>query len=98
MSMVLPAPSGIPQFSNPLSGAFSGSLDIFPIVLDFSPLALVIVTMLAGIFTAAVSVILVYHWRRFPFEQEIFRTVERVYFVGVILLLAVSVFGILLAV
>ena len=73
-------------------------MNIFPIVLDFSPLALVIVTMLAGIFIAAVSVILVYHWRRFPFEHEIFRTVERVYFAGVILFLAVSVFGILFAI
>lgn len=93
--MALPAPSSVPQFSNPLSGAFSGNLDIFPIVLDFSPLALLIVTMLAGIFIAVVSVVLLYHWRRFPFEYETFKRAERVYLFGTVVFLAIAVVGIL---
>jgi hypothetical protein len=65
--------------------------------LVFSPLVLVVLTMLVGIFVAALSVMLVYHWRRFPFEQGIFLTVERIYFAGVFVLTSVAVLGVLLS-
>lgn len=74
-----------------------GSLGTFPLHVETSPLALVVLTMLAGIFAAAVSVILVYHWRRFPFEHETFQTAERIYLFGVVVFLAISVIGILIA-
>jgi hypothetical protein len=52
---------------------------------------------LVGILIAALSVMLVYHWRRFPFEHSVFQTAERIYSVGVILLLCAAAFGILIA-
>jgi hypothetical protein len=69
----------------------------FPVRVELSPLVLSVLLALAGVFVAAVSVMLVYHWRRFPFEQELFRWVERVYFLGVVVLLGVSVLGIVLS-
>jgi len=65
--------------------------------LAVSPLVLVVLTMLVGIFVAAMTVMLVYHWRRFPFEHDVFRLAERVYMIGVVLLLAAAVAGILLS-
>ncbi len=53
--------------------------------------------LLVGIFTAAATVMLVYHWRRFPFEHDTFRTAERVYLLGTVVLMAVAVAGLLLS-
>ncbi len=62
---------------------------------ELSPLVLVSLASLVGVFIAAVTVILLYHWRRFPFEHEIFKTAERVYIGGVIALGAIAGLGIL---
>ena len=86
----------IPQFSTPVLPHIGGSLGGFSMQLAVSPLVLVVLTMLVGIFVAAMTVMLVYHWRRFPFEHDVFRRAERMYMVGVVLLLAVAVVGILL--
>ena len=67
-----------------------------PLTLEFSLPALLVLTMLAGIFTAAIAVILVYHWRRFPFEHDTFRTAEHVYIAGVTAFLTLAVLGILI--
>ena len=75
---------------------FTGSWASLPLQLDISPLVLVVLTSLAGIFIGAVSVVLIYHWRRFPFEQEIFRNAERIYIIGVGVFLALAFVGILL--
>jgi uncharacterized BrkB/YihY/UPF0761 family membrane protein len=87
----------VPQFTNPVGGIFSGKLASLPIVFVFSPLVLIVLTMLVGIFVAALSVMLIYHWRRFPFEHDVFHRVERIYLTGVALLLVVVVFSILFA-
>ena len=87
----------IPQFSNPITSGLSGSLGSFPLHLEATPLALVVLSMLVGIFVAAVSVILVYHWRRFPFEHETFAIAERIYFIGTACLLIIAVVGILIS-
>lgn len=68
-----------------------------PLRLEASPLSLVVLTMLVGIFVAAVTVVLVYHWRRFPFEHETFRYAERVYLLGVAVFLVIAVVGILIS-
>lgn len=73
------------------------SLGSLPLRLEPTPLALAVLIMLVGIFVAAISVVLIYHWRRFPFERELFRWVERAYLVGVVFLLAVAVLGIFLS-
>jgi len=62
----------------------------FPIPIDISPLVVGIIFVLVGIFVAAISVILIYHWRRFPFEYERFKWVERVYLSGTGALLAIA--------
>ena len=95
--MTLPAitPVVVPQFTNPAGSVFSGNLALLPIVLTVSPLVLIVLTMLVGIFVAALSVMLVYHWRRFPFERDVFHAVERAYIAGVVVLLTVVVFSIL---
>ncbi|MBP6885848.1 MAG: hypothetical protein KBC02_01225 [Candidatus Pacebacteria bacterium] len=66
-----------------------------PVTVELSPLVLVSLASLVGVFIAAVTVILLYHWRRFPFEHEIFKTAERVYIGGVIALGAIAGLGIL---
>ncbi len=68
----------------------------FPVRVELSPLVLAVFLALAGIFVASVTVILIYHWRRFPFEHEVFRWVERVYLLGTLVLLGLALFGILL--
>jgi hypothetical protein len=81
-----------------MPGIFSDGTDAWaslPLTLDISPLVLVVLTSLVGVFIAAISVILVYHWRRFPFEHETFIGAERVYMAGVVILLMVAVIGIL---
>lgn len=62
---------------------------------ELSPLVLVSLASLVGVFIAAVTVILLYHWRRFPFEHEIFKTAERVYIGGILMLGAIVGLGIL---
>jgi len=85
----------------PISAAglpdLTGALGSFPISIELSSLVLVVLTVLVGIFIGAVSVVLIYHWRRFPFEHDIFRTAERVYLSGVALMLVGVVIGILAA-
>lgn len=93
----MPGSTPTPLFSPPPIPHIGGPLGSFTLQLGVSPLMLVVLTMLVGIFVAAVSVMLVYHWRRFPFEQEVFRTVENVYMAGVALLLVTAVVGILLS-
>lgn len=88
--------SPIPQFGGPMLPRIGGTLGSFSMQLTVSPLVLVVLTMLVGIFVAAMTVMLVYHWRRFPFEHDVFRLAERIYMVGVVTLLVVAVVGILL--
>jgi hypothetical protein len=87
----------VPQLNNAVLPDFAGSLATLPIQLEITPLALVVLTLLVGIFVAALSVVLVYHWRRFPFEHDTFRSAERLYLAGVVILLAVAVAGILIS-
>jgi len=70
-------------------------LGAFPVTVQLSPAVLAVLTALAAVFVAALSVMLVYHWRRFPYEHDLFRRVERLYLVGVAALLAVAVVGII---
>jgi hypothetical protein len=85
----------LPSISSPdLLAAWGG----LPVRVELSPTVLAALILPVGIFVAALSVMLVYHWRRFPFEQGLFRWVERVYFLGVAALLAVSVLGIIFAI
>lgn len=86
----------IPQFSAPVLPHIGGTLGNFSMQLAVSPLVLVVLTMLVGIFVAAMTVMLVYHWRRFPFEHDVFRRAERIYMAGVVVLLVVAVVGIFL--
>ena len=88
---MLTAPAIPPVIAPDLANALGG----FPFHFDFSPLAMGIVLALVAIFFAVVTVVLVYHWRRFPFDQEVFDRVERWYFVVSGVLLAVSLIGIL---
>lgn len=89
-------PSVPPIVGAPLPD-FAGAVASLPIRIEFSPLILVVLAMLAGIYIAAMSVVLLYHWRRFPFEHAIFLTAERIYLTGVALLLSVVVVGILIS-
>jgi tellurite resistance protein TehA-like permease len=76
------SPLSLPSLSN-LSGNF-------PLRLELSPEALLVLFLVAGVFFAAMSVIFVYHWRRFPYEQEIFNRVEVLYFGVASALLAIA--------
>jgi hypothetical protein len=84
----------IPEVQTPDLLATLGNL---PIQVELSPLVLSVLLLPVGIFVAALSVMLVYHWRRFPFEHELFRWVERVYLLGVLALFAIAVAGIILS-
>ncbi len=85
---------GIPEVRTPdLLASWAG----FPIYVELSPVVLVVLLLPVGIFVAALSVMLVYHWRRFPFEHDLFRWVERVYLLGVLAFLGVAVIGIVLS-
>ncbi len=81
---VVPVPSA-PDLGSLWHGMFNLTLD---------PIVLLVLLVLVGIFTAVLSVMLVYHWRRFPFEMDLFRRVEHWYLFGVAVLLAAAVFGI----
>ena len=83
-----PSPFLIPDFSG---------LGVFPLTAEISPAVLTVLVALVGIFVAALTVMLMYHWRRFPFEHDLFRRVERLYFFGVVLLLGAAVIGIFLS-
>jgi len=52
---------------------------------------------LVGIFVATLSVMLIFHWRRFPFETDLFTRVEHWYLFGVFVFIAAAVVGILIA-
>lgn len=69
-----------------------------PIHLELSPVVLAALLLPVGIFVAVLSVMLIYHWRRFPFEHDLFRWVERIYLLGVFCLLAVAILGIIFSV
>jgi hypothetical protein len=85
----------VPQFQGP---DFFASLGGFPLRVEITPLGLGIMLVLAGVLTAAVTVVLMYHWRRFPFEHTVFRHAELLYLIGVVLLLSAAVIGTLLSV
>lgn len=68
-----------------------------PIQLEVSPVVLAVLLALVGVFVAIVSVVLMYHWRRFPFEHDTFRWAERIYLAGTAVLLGLAVLGVLAA-
>jgi hypothetical protein len=68
-----------------------------PLRIELSPMVLAALLLPVGIFIAALSVMLIYHWRRFPFEHALFRWVERVYLLGVFVLLTIATLGIVLS-
>jgi membrane protein implicated in regulation of membrane protease activity len=70
-----------------LSAVFGG----LPLQFELSPFALIIIMALVLIFFAVVSVVLIYHWRRFPFEHQTFHRVERLYEVVSIILVTLAV-------
>ncbi len=86
----------IPALPTPGIQSFGTALQ-FPLPLTLDPVTLTVVLALVGIFIAALSVVLIYHWRRFQFELELFRRVEHWYLFGVAILLAAAVLGILIA-
>ena len=86
----------VPRFGGSLPDLGSSLLSL-PIHIEISQLILVVLTMLVSIFAAAVSVILVYHWRRFPFEHAIFLAAERAFLIGVGVLVAIAFVGIIFA-
>lgn len=59
--------------------------------IELAPVGLMIVIMLVSVFFATLSVILIYHWRRFPYEQTVFHRVERLYFLVAFVLLGISI-------
>jgi hypothetical protein len=83
-----------PQFQGPDFIAVLGDLPVRVVV---SPLALGVILALVGILTAVVSVVLIYHWRRFPFEHDAFRRAEFFYLAGLVVFLGVAVIGTLTA-
>jgi hypothetical protein len=82
-----------PQFQAPDLLSELGSL---PVTVQLSPAVLSILVALGAVFVAALSVMLVYHWRRFPYEHDLFRRVESLYLTGVALLLGVALVGIII--
>lgn len=92
--MPLETPS-IPSVFNAPQGdafAFAG----FPVRVEISAAVLVVVFVLAALYAVALSVILVYHWRRFPFEHELFVGVERFYVLGQLVFLGCALVAILM--
>jgi len=65
-----------------------------PLKFELTPVTLGIVMTLVLIFFAVVSLVLLYHWRRFPFEHETFQRVEKVYEVVSLVLVAIAVFAV----
>lgn len=91
MKAMLTAPE-VPAVQSPDLLASWGSL---PVAVEVSPLVLAVLLAIVGVFVAAVSVVLMYHWRRFPFEHATFRWAERIYLLGVTVLLLAAVAGVL---
>jgi hypothetical protein len=91
--MAVPAPV-VPTFN---FSALTKALAALRLQFDLSQLGLGIVMALVGIFFAVASVVLLYHWRRFPYEHQTLHRVERLYELVSILLIAVAVFGIFFA-
>lgn len=90
--MLEPPTAALYQAPDLLSG-----IGAFPIAVELSPASLSVLLALGAVFVGALSVMLVYHWRRFPYEQDVFRRVERLYFSGTLVFLAVAVVGILMS-
>ena len=84
----------VPVMSGGDLTTFLGGL---PLHFELSQAALAIALALVGILFATVSVVLIYHWRRFPFEQEVFARVERLYFLVATVLLVMSVLFVFIA-
>jgi membrane protein implicated in regulation of membrane protease activity len=89
MGVMIAAPS-IPAFASDLTAAFGG----LPLTFELSRVGLAIVMTLVLIFFAVASIVLIYHWRRFPFEQDVFDRVERLYEAVSVILVTIAVFGI----
>lgn len=90
---MIATPTVSPVSIQSLSNLFGG----FPLQLELSRVALLVLLLLVSVFFAALSVIFVYHWRRFPYEQAVFSRVEHLYFSVSIIFLAVALFGIVLS-
>jgi hypothetical protein len=86
---------GIPSV---LGGGDMGAISLpgLPVLVEVSPAALVVLFVLVALYAAALTVVLVYHWRRFPFEHELFKNVERFYSLGYVLFLGCALVAILL--
>ena len=84
---VLPTPAHVSL------GALSG----ISVHVTFDPIILTVLLALVGIFVATLSVMLIFHWRRFPFETDLFTRVEHWYLFGVFVFIAAAVVGILIA-
>jgi len=57
---------------------FSG----FPLSSTIPPLALAALFGIAMLYTAGMSVMLIYHWRKYPFERRTLLRAERLYVSG----------------
>ena len=91
--LATPSVPALPVPSHVSLGSFSGA----SFHVTFDPVILTVLLALVGIFVAMLSVMLIYHWRKFPFEHDLFRRVEHWYLFGVFVLFAVAVVGILIA-
>jgi hypothetical protein len=90
MVLMLATPT-VPKVSpSDFTAAFGG----LPLRFELSQVSLAIVMAMVLIFFSVASVVLLYHWRRFPFEHDTFHRAERVYEAVSLLLVAIAVFGI----
>ena len=64
----------------------------FPLAVSVSPTILALAFALVVAFWAVMTVIYMYHWRRFPYGKEVLRKLERVYLIvsSVIIVLALG--------
>ena len=92
MAVMIATPTVPPANVPELSQIFGG----LPLQVGFSRSALLVVFLLVIVFFAAMSVIFVYHWRRFPYERNVFEMVENLYFTVSVILLLTSLVGILI--
>jgi hypothetical protein len=72
------------------------SLAGLPVLVEVSPAALIVIFALVALYAAALTVVLVYHWRRFPFEHVLFKNIEHFYAIGHVLFLGCALVAILL--
>ena len=68
-----------------------------PLTFELSTTALLALLLLVAIFWAALSVVLIYHWRKFPYEAATFRRVERWYVFGSAVFFVAALAGTVLA-